>query len=452
MTTRRDLLTSFSALGTTLALGGKALLGKGAAQAQESPTTLEVQPGSPEELSIEGYASSISINQGQSVDFHISTNATNFDIIVYRLGYYAGAGAKVLHVVEGLPGAKHEVPPHDPVTGLLELDWPAAYTLETSPEWKSGVYIAKLIPDEQDGNAGHIFFVLRNDAVNADILFPIATATYQAYNNWGGKSLYDYNSEGGRAAKVSYNRPFHQQMGVGRLFQGDHHMIQWLEREGYDVTYATSEDLHLQPDLAGRYPVLLSNFHDEYYSWEMRSSLERALSGGTCLAFFSANNIYWQTRYEPSGLNGAPARTLVCYKDAAADSISTSASPERTTVRWRDAPVNRPENALLGTMYEANFDYSLSFPWVVQNADHWIYEGTDLRDGDAIDQMIGHEYDRVVSNGLTPEGVTVLSNSPIEITQGIQNSSLYETPSGSMIFNAATNRSSRAGITIRPTP
>lgn len=431
MATRRDVLTSIPAIGTALVLGGT-LSGQRAAGAQEAEA--------PEVLWIEGYASRISINQGEPVGLHVSTNARVFDIVVYRLGHYAGAGARVCHVESDLAGVRHDVPSHDPETGLLELDWPAAFTLETSSEWKSGVYIAKLVPEDQEDRAGHILFIVRSDGKAADVLFPVATATYQAYNNWGGKSLYDFNSEGGRAAKVSYSRPFSQGNGVGRLFQGDFQMIQWLEREGYDVTYAASEDLHQQPDLAGHYHTMLSNFHDEYYSWEMRFNLEKALAGGTNLAFFSANNIYWQTRYERSRISGDPVRTLVCYKDAARDPAARGDLPERTTVRWRDAPVARPENALLGTKYEGNFDYDLSFPWIVTNARHWIYEGTDLRDGDAIEQMIGHEYDRVFSNGLTPPGLTMLSASPIEATQGEQNCSIYEALSGAMVFNAATNR------------
>jgi hypothetical protein len=137
MTTRRDLLASIPLIGTTLAFGAT-VLGGDAVSAQETNSTGDDQVETPERVWIEGYASKISINHGESVALHVSTNAKNFDIVVYRLGYYAGAGAKVSHVVSDLPGARQNIPQHDPETGLLELDWPGAYTLETSPgvaEW-----------------------------------------------------------------------------------------------------------------------------------------------------------------------------------------------------------------------------------------------------------------------------------------------------------------------------
>jgi len=63
----------------------------------------------------------------------------------------------------------------------------------------------------------YIIFVVKNDEVKADILFQLPVNTYQAYNYWGGKSLYDFSSgnelpwgssEGKHASKVSFNRPY----------------------------------------------------------------------------------------------------------------------------------------------------------------------------------------------------------------------------------------------------
>ena len=171
----------------------------------------------------------------------------------------------------------------------------------------------------------------------------------------------------------------------------------------------------------------------------MRANVTADLAQGKSLAFFDANSIYWQIRYESSS-TGVPNRVIVCYKDSSTDPLS-STQPSLTTVRFRDPPVNNPENALLGAMYESYFDYSTTFPWIVQNANSWVYAGTGLNNGDSIPGVVGYEYDKVYNNGLTPAGVTVLSNSPILDIYGnhsFANSTVYTAASGGIVFDAST--------------
>jgi hypothetical protein len=132
---------------------------------------------------------------------------------------------------------------------------------------------------------------------------------------------------------------------------------------------------------------------------------------------------------------------IVCYKEASLDPLQNT-SPGLTTVQWRDTPVNQPENALLGIMFESLYDFGNSFPWVVSNASHWIYAGTGLQNGQQIPGLIGYEYDRVWNNGRTPANLQVLATSPVVDYQGVSsthNASLYVAPSGAMVFSAGTN-------------
>ena len=72
------------------------------------------------------------------------------------------------------------------------------------------------------------------------MLLVLPTATYQAYNTWGGKSLYRDKNGGAdtvsgteRAVKVSFDRPLDQNdMDRDRYFGPDFDMVQWLERAG----------------------------------------------------------------------------------------------------------------------------------------------------------------------------------------------------------------------------
>ncbi|MCB9110205.1 MAG: hypothetical protein H6634_03055 [Anaerolineales bacterium] len=380
---------------------------------------------------VQGYAGKTSINKGESVTLHINTSLPTYNIDVYRMGWYGGTGGRFIMGVTNLTGQNNAMPTPDPSTGLIDANWPVSYTLQTGSDWVSGYYLIKLTGSDQSVN--YIPLVIRDDSSNSDILYQVAFTTYQAYNNWGGKSLYDSNSTGGRAYKVSYNRPYADWWGAGHFFSGDYGMIRFLESKGYDITYATNIDTHSSPDLMNNHKVFLSNWHDEYWSKEMRDNITAARDAGKDLAFFTGNSIYWQIRFEDDAL-GTPNRIQTCYKDANLDPLSGS-DPIRTTVLWRDPPVNMPENELLGVMYGDVLSTN-RFDWIVQNSSHWIYDGTGLSDGSVLPQVIGNEYDRFYDNGLAPENLTLLSNSPVLDGQ-YANSSIYTASSGALVFDAA---------------
>jgi hypothetical protein len=378
---------------------------------------------------IKGYASAESINIGQSINFHVSAKVPLYDLTVYRVGWYGGNGATWKAGVTNLPGVDRGIPTANPTTGMIEANWPVSYTLQTDATFTSGVYIVWLTqPGQPEGPVSYIVFVIRDDARTSDILYQVPFSTYQAYNGWGGKSLYDYNSIGPRASIVSYDRPYDQNDGSGLFFSGDYNMIRWMEMMGYDITYASSRDVQTTPNLMNNHKVFLSNFHDEYWSWDMRNNLESWRDAGKDLLFFDSNNIYWQIRWQPSS-TGVPNRQIVGYKDATTDPMASSGTPHLTTVLWRDPLVNRPENSALGVMFQDAMGFGEHHPWVVSNASHWIYEGTGLNNGDTIPMLVGYEFDRVFDNGLTPPNLEVISHSPIPEPYGsYSNASVYTAP------------------------
>ena len=63
----------------------------------------------------------------------------------------------------------------------------------------SGIYFAKLVRTDGTGGSSHIFFVVRNDASHSDLLFQTSDTTWQAYNDYGGNSLYDAAAAGSAA-------------------------------------------------------------------------------------------------------------------------------------------------------------------------------------------------------------------------------------------------------------
>ena len=225
----------------------------------------------------------------------------------------------------------------------------------------SGIYVAKLTRIDTGGSS-HIVFVVRDDARQADVVVQTSDTTWQAYNRYGGGSLYcggpisnagtAYACVRGRAAKVSYNRPFdtrdHDPQSF--LFNAEYPMVRWLEANGYDVKYWAGVDTDRRgADLIGaqKPKVFVSSGHDEYWSGDQRTSVENARNAGVNLAFFSGNEMFWKTRYEPSidGSNTA-YRTLVSYKETLAgakiDPALDGAGHPIWTGTWRDPRFSPP--------------------------------------------------------------------------------------------------------------
>jgi hypothetical protein len=313
------------------------------------------------------------------------------------------------------------------------------------------VYLAKL--SASNGDKSFIIFVVRNDGGTEPILFQTSVTTYQAYNAWGGVSLYTNNTNGtaykyAHATKVSFDRPYDplDGNGAGHFFLYEYPFIRWAESQGYNVSYITDVDTATNVNPLTNHRVYLSVGHDEYWSHSMRDNVTNAIAHGVNAAFFSANTSYWQIRFEPNAA-GAPNRVEVGYKDFATSTSAPGPDPmwnvnnSAVTTNWRSDPVNLPENSFIGVMYQdqVNKDYA----YVVQNASNWVYAGTGFTNGTSIPGIVGYEYDKVWNNGFSPPGETILSNSPVVgCCEGSgnsdSNSTVYTAPSGAQVFAAGT--------------
>src|SRR5207245_11683738 len=170
---------------------------------------------------IQEYADDISVNKGQTVEFKIKSDATSLRIEIFRLGYYGGLGARKIQssdLAGPLPQLDCDVG-QAATTGFVDCGNGSTSATWSTAGQTSGIYLAKLTRLEPAGSgASHIVFIVRDDARASDILFQTSDTTWQAYNHFGGASLYcdgplsnsaaEYSCAT-RGAKVSYNRPFH---------------------------------------------------------------------------------------------------------------------------------------------------------------------------------------------------------------------------------------------------
>jgi hypothetical protein len=94
---------------------------------------------------IKGYADHVSVNVGGTIDFKVTVNPPqSFTIRVYRLGWYSGAGGRLLAAAGPLSGITQPACPTDPTTRLIACSWSSSYSLTVGADWVSGEYLAKL--------------------------------------------------------------------------------------------------------------------------------------------------------------------------------------------------------------------------------------------------------------------------------------------------------------------
>ncbi len=409
---------------------------------------------------IEGYASLTSVNRGGQINLLVNTTNRNYILEVFRIGWYGGTGARELLGPVTNSGCIQSQPARDPTTGLIECSWtnPFALNIPATPgdptDWASGAYLVRLT-GVQDGKQSYIIFAVRDDNRPTDLLAQMSFATYQAYNNWGGASLYVFNSYPAPAQKVSFNRPYASGPagylsywnGSGDFFANssiagagwESSLVHWLEREGYDVSYCTSVDIHERTNLLSSHKAFISMGHDEYWSYPMRWNVQAARDRGVNLAFLSANTCYWQVRFEPSMVDGTANRTEVCYKSLT-DPVAKTSSNKFTTVNYHSPPLNDNESSLLGVNF---ISAGISGELVVNDASQWEFANTDLQPGQILPGLLGYEVD--VTNSSSPSNIQVAFASPYVLfnNSGRANISYsdatsYQTTNGAMVFAAGS--------------
>ncbi len=384
--------------------------------------------GSP---TIQGFATDISVNRGGTVRFKVDTAAVAYRLDVYRLGYYGGAGARQVATVA--PSASLPQPQPacvaDNGTGLFDCGvWAESASWTVPPSAVSGIYIAKLVRTDGVPGSSHIVFVVRDDTGQSALLFQTSDTTWQAYNPYGGNSLY-VGAPAGRAYKVSYNRPFttRESSPADWLFNAEYPMLRWLEANGYNVSYTTGVDTDRRAAELLEHKVFLSVGHDEYWSGAQRANVEAARDAGVHLAFMSGNEVFWKTRYEPSIDGSATAyRTLVSYKETHANG-KIDPLTNVWTGTWRDprfsppADGGRPENALIGTMFMVNVPGSpsdaIQVPEAMGKLRLWRNTSVATLAPGAVATLsagtLGYEWDEAVVNAARPTGLMRLSSTSI---------------------------------------
>ncbi len=392
---------------------------------------------------IEGYASQVSAVAGETVTLFVSTRAASFHVEAYRMGYYGGVGGRLVWQSDELAGVRQPPPNLAVFINTIECQWAPSLTVSIDDTWPPGTYLLKLV-----GTTGEQQFIplcVRDDASRAAFVIQQSVTTWQAYNRWGGYSLYygnrgqalsfTHNPSGGtyadRARIVSFDRPYDHDWasGAADFIGNEFPVVYQAEQLGLDVTYWTDVDLHARPQLLDSHRALISLGHDEYWSAPMRDGAAASLAAGVNLAFLGANACYRQVRFEPSPLGDD--RHQVCYKVAEEDPMLAQ-DRSLVTVNWPQAPVSRPEAELIGSTYQ---DVEAFADLVFVESSSWLLDGVELPPGGRLPGAIRGEFDRFVPHGAGPDNLDVIAHSVVP-NRGNNYSDItwYTVPSGGGVF------------------
>ena len=381
------------------------------------------------DLQLAGYADHASIAPGQPVRLYVTATEPAYTVRAFRLGWYGGKQARLVWSSPQLAG--HPQPAARLAPGrMVTTTWSPSVTVPTSG-WPAGTYL--LLLTGTDGKRKYIPLTVRSRVLAHRLVLINAVTTYQAYNAWGGYSLYHGpgSSFATRAHLVSFDRPYDAN-GARIITNYEQGAIAQAERSGLPLAYLASTDLAAQASQLRAAAGIVSLGHDEYWTTGMRAAVSAARDAGTNLAFLGANVDYWRVRLQASALG--PDRVVAGYKSAAADPVNGPT----TTVKWRSAPDPRPENSLVGMLYEC---FPAQGAMVVIDPSSFLFAGTGARRGSSYGGLVGTEIDRAYPIAGTPTDLQVLAHSPVRCgttKHTFADMSYYTTASGAGVFAVGT--------------
>ena len=300
------------------------------------------------EHAIEGFADRVSVTPGEPVRLFVSTTAPHYTVTAFRIGAYEGSDALSVWTSPPQAGSQQPAAVVQEPTHTVVAPWTPSLTVDTAG-WAPGNYLLRL--DADSGAQQYVPLTVKTPSNAGRLVVINAVTTWQAYNQWGGYSLYK-GPDGRRETRsraVSFDRPYQQAMsGAGQFLQFELAAVLVAEHAGIPLGYATDVDLHADPHLLDGARAVLTLGHDEYWSTAMREAATAARDRGVNLAFLGGNEVYRHIRFAatPLGEN----RLEINYKSFGEDPASRT-DPKEATPDWRQPPYPRPESVLTGNYY-----------------------------------------------------------------------------------------------------
>jgi hypothetical protein len=376
-------------------------------------------------------------------------------IRVFRMGWYHGTGGRLVLDAPRLRTRAQPPCHHVFRTGLTECRWHPTLSFAIPSALPSGVYIVKL--SARTGESDCLFVV--RSARPTPLVAQLPTSTYEAYNAWGGDSLYPGGADrvrltgSSQGVEASYDRPYDSVTGAGEFFARDVAMVRFLERYGYPVSYTTSESVDRDPRQLVGARAVLDFGHSEYWSTRQADAFARARDAGENLMFLGSDTLAWRIRYAPasaaSSQAGAPDHVIIGYKEHA------SLDPDRTsaTGAFPGGGAALTGSAYVGCitprLHVQGAPTYLYYAWrPARLAPAWLFARTGITTKSRIAGIVGYELD--VRTPRTPASTRLIGYGPARCMstvageprpragQNLAETTLYQAGSGAIVFTSGT--------------
>jgi hypothetical protein len=384
---------------------------------------------------IMGYAGQASVLPGQPVTLYVSTTAREFRVSAFRIGWYRGDLARKVWESGPVRGHQQRASAMVASTNTVYTDWGPSLTVPTD-DWPAGSYLLRM--DADNGAQRYVPVTVRSATTAGKVVIKNGTATWQAYNTWGGYDLYigPGNSYDDRSYAVSLDRPFDQE-GAYLFLVYERKAINLAERMGLPLAYLSSMDIATDPHALDGASALISLGHDEYWSPPERANVTAARDRGVNLAFLGANAMFRRTRLAATTLGAN--RLVICYKTSYTLDPMYGVDNAAVTSDWPDPPNPDPQQSVTGTLYEG---FPTVADYVVTEPDAWMFKGTGVSKGTSFAAVVGIEYDRVNPGSPVPRPIQIVSHSPLTCNgvNSYADTAYYTHSSGAGVFNVGTMR------------
>lgn len=384
-----------------------------------------------------GYLDRTFASCGETLGLHLSAlTPQNVTVQAIRVGSYANGltGRAIwtsgqVHVGTGAMTATTE--------RTTEVDhWPAALTIHPTAAWPPGAYLLRITPVARPGPSTYVPLRILTSGHRSPYLVVGSDLTELAYNTWGGRSLYfgSGSTLEERRSRRAYLGSAHRPTlanGMQAYFTMDLPLAIFTDRHRITVDWTTDTALDADPTQIEDRATLVLPGHSEYWTRRNYDTLEVAQGKGVNLMVLGANEVYWQTRLTRDATGSVTAMTIV--RSAALD---PGPAPADKTVRWQDAPLNRPGAAVTGLTTTA---VHVTADAKIVSAPTWLFTGTGLKVGAKLPLVYANEAAGPTSNA--PTNLQVLMEGYGVDSRGKRQhmtTAYFTATSGAGVFHAGT--------------
>lgn len=436
---------------------------------------------------IMGYVWPREVKQGERSEFRVHSNEP-YRLSLWRYGWKREFVKLLGWFDEHGPRAVMQIVPDGDFTqtgvGWNKTGYGSAHHTQfvVGPE-RSGLYYLHA-KQETSGKFFSFPWVVAPAQPQTPIAVLASTNTWLAYNNFGGRSNYinasrlpaepvvnarqdlirytaagsfnEWGFQDDQYQPLSFERPEpgnvvreHEEVTdpiEGRLPCGmapaEWRLLGWLEREGFAYDYYSERQLHDGTLDLDAYRILMLSVHPEYWSRQMYERVKDWVwHRGGRLMYLGGNGLNCEVEFLDE--HRMRFKTFLAPSTGGALGMPDPKNPE-VYLESRLHRTLESEANLLGVVCTES-GIMTAAPYRVVHADHWIFAGTGLRNGDlfgerSLQERIhggasGHETDKISPH--SPPGTLLLAKGTNRDNGGAE-IAYYESPSGGAVFSAGS--------------